>query len=87
MLVTAFVVLDMLVLAAAGMRAAAVLMASLAGCWTILVVAESVRLARLTPRALRIALAFCTIHGGLVLGFWRGILEFRRFQLPWRNEP
>ena len=79
-LMTGFLIMTLLTLAVIDLRAAGLMAAIPVGCWILVIVAESVRLAGLTPGALRIALAFFMIYLGLVLGFWRGIPEFRRFR-------
>ncbi len=53
-----------------------------AGVWLALATCESVRLARSPGCAARLGMAMATIHAGLVLGFWRGLLEFHRFHKP-----
>ncbi len=61
--------------------AGAIAAAACAG-WSLTVLAESLRLGRVTAHAVRIALAFGVIHAGLLLGFWRGLAESRRFRSP-----
>lgn len=46
--------------------------------WLTLVVAESLRKGGLSSAAIRMMPAFLTIHLGLLLGFWRGLVEFPR---------
>ncbi len=41
---------------------------------------ESLRLVGWRQEALRLARVFPVLHAGLLLGFWRGLLEFRRFR-------
>jgi succinoglycan biosynthesis protein ExoA len=70
------------VLAGFGPRVAGVLLAVSLGAWMLAIAVESVRLAGVTPKALRIALALCVVPLGLVSGFGRGMLEARRFRAP-----
>jgi succinoglycan biosynthesis protein ExoA len=86
-LATVFPLLLLGTLAGLGPRAAAWLLAIPLGGWVLAVALESVRLAGLTPRAGRIALAMLTIPAGLVLGFWRGIPELSRFRGPAAEPP
>jgi succinoglycan biosynthesis protein ExoA len=50
--------------------------------WILLLVVEGVRIGGFTASWMRIALSLATIHVGLVLGFSRGLVEFRRFRAP-----
>lgn len=81
-LVTAFLILALLALLLVEPRIAAAMAAISLGCWVLLIAGESVRLTGLRPAACRMMAAFVVIHLGLLLGFWRGLLEFRRFRKP-----
>lgn len=48
------------------------------GCWFLLVAIESLRVGGAPLESSRIVRAFLVIHCGLVLGFWRGLLDVRR---------
>jgi prepilin-type processing-associated H-X9-DG protein len=52
--------------------------------WVGLLAFEGCRLAGPSRGALRVAVALGAIQAGLVLGFWRGLLEFRAFRAPAR---
>ncbi len=68
-------------LAAAGrFRAAGAAAAVLALAWAGPVIFESVRLGRSPAESARLAAVFPAIHAGLLLGFWRGLLEAPRFR-------
>lgn len=54
----------------------------LAGAWLVLVGIESVRLGKTWRDRGRIAVAFAAIYGGLTAGFWRGLVEWRRYRKP-----
>jgi hypothetical protein len=43
---------------------------------------ESVRLGGLSVHSARITASFVVIYAGLLVGFWRGLLEFRKFRRP-----
>jgi succinoglycan biosynthesis protein ExoA len=51
-----------------------------AGAVALAVVVEAIRLGGVSAHAGRILVAFLTIYVGLLLGFWRGLLEFPRFR-------
>jgi hypothetical protein len=78
-------------LAIAGTVAAGFVAMILVGCWLLLVVVESLRVSGVSSAANRMMRALLVIHCGLVLGFWRGLLDMRRLTLPghgggpWRN--
>lgn len=82
LLITAYVVLAVLSSAVYGSRVATPLAVVPLTVWGLLIVLESARLADSFGQALRTMLAFLVIHLGLVLGFWRGLPELRRFRRP-----
>ena len=65
-----------------GWKATALWMGILGGMGLLVASVESVRLGGLSIQSARIASAFVVIYSGLLLGFWRGILEFKRFRAP-----
>lgn len=67
-------------LGVAGWRVAAGVLVCTLGAWFGLVAFESLRICGPSSQAVRVAAAFFTIHVGLVLGFWRGLLEFSRYR-------
>jgi len=81
-LMTLFCLVLLGALVLGGLRLAGLVTAMLGGIWILLSAAESIRLGGLTSKAMRIELAFCAIHLGLVLGFWRGLPELHRFRPP-----
>ncbi len=72
--------LGMVLMAIAHATTAIPVAAALVACWILLVLVEGIRVAGPGIEVARIALAFCAIYVGLLLGFWRGLLEFRRFR-------
>jgi hypothetical protein len=79
-LISAFVAAILVVLIAAGPRAA-LLLAAVSVCgWLLVVAVESLRVSGFTIAAVRVALAFAAIHTGLTAGFWRGLPEFPRYR-------
>jgi succinoglycan biosynthesis protein ExoA len=54
----------------------------LAAAWVIATLTVSLRLGRGTADALRLPVVFAAVHGGLVVGFWRGVLDAPRFRGP-----
>jgi GT2 family glycosyltransferase len=79
-LITGIVLVVFLLLGLCGPRVAGLMAAISMGVWIFAIATESIRLGRLTPLAGRIMLAFVAIYSGLIMGFWRGLLEFRRFR-------
>jgi succinoglycan biosynthesis protein ExoA len=67
---------------AGGGHAAVLFLILVAGLWTLAAGVESVRLAGFSMAVGRILAAFAAIHLGLLLGFWRGLVEFKRFRHP-----
>lgn len=55
---------------------------ALGAAYLFLLLAEGVRLSGLRPEAARVALALVATHAGLLVGFWRGLLEIPRFLAP-----
>jgi succinoglycan biosynthesis protein ExoA len=53
-----------------------------AAAWLLLVAIESIRVAGLSRATYRVGAALAVIHSGLVLGFWRGLAEVRRYRRP-----
>jgi glycosyltransferase involved in cell wall biosynthesis len=68
-------------LALAGARSAGIVLGTGLALWSGVNCCESLRCGGLRGSP-RVALAFSAIHLGLILGFWRGLLEFRRFREP-----
>ena len=66
--------------AVAGWRRGAVGIMAFGLSYLVLTLAEGVRAAGFGPQALRTAVVFGFLHSGLVLGFWRGLAEWRRFR-------
>lgn len=54
--------------------------AAVVAVWLLVAGAESIRQGGLSPQAGRVVLALAAVHTGLLLGFWRGCLEVRRFR-------
>ena len=50
--------------------------------WMMLCAAEGLRQGG-RQEGLRVAIALATVHVGLTLGFWRGLLDFRSFRSPY----
>jgi succinoglycan biosynthesis protein ExoA len=50
-----------------------------------IVAVDAIRLRARGGNTLRTAVALGAIHSGLILGFWRGLLEFPRFRKPMRT--
>jgi succinoglycan biosynthesis protein ExoA len=61
-------------------RAALFILVLSVGFWTLAAAIESLRLAGISWSVVRITAALATIHFGLLLGFWRGLAEFKRFR-------
>jgi succinoglycan biosynthesis protein ExoA len=53
-----------------------------AGVWGLLVLIEALRLAGVSRGAYRVLAALAVIHSGLILGFWRGLAEVRKYRQP-----
>lgn len=69
-----------------GWKPAAVAAGILVAIWSLVASAEALRLGGLSLASGRIVAAFVVIHSGLVLGFWRGLAEFRKFRRPRRED-
>ncbi len=65
-----------------GWRPAGLAASALGLGWLLIAGIESLRLARDPGEALRLPPVFLAIHGGLILGFWRGLLDAPRFRGP-----
>ena len=76
LLVAAVVVTFVLVGPVRGVIVAGMLTAGYLGLCAL----ESVRQAGWTPQAFRLARVFPVLHAGLLLGFWRGLLEVQRYR-------
>ncbi len=63
-----------------GPRVGGPMVAALIVLWLIMIAFEGIRLAGPTLGGLRISLALLTVHVGLVLGFWRGAADCRRYR-------
>jgi hypothetical protein len=80
----AVVVLVALVAAGAWLPVA-LLVAAAATLWAGAIVAASARVGGSAGHRLRVAAALASVHAGLVLGFWRGLLDFPRFRAARSN--
>jgi len=80
LLITGLLLLLPLLGLMAGWGAALVVGGGLAGLWVLAIGVESIRLGG--RRAWRLAAAFGVIYLGLVVGFWRGCLEYPAFRRP-----
>jgi hypothetical protein len=81
-LITGLVLVVFLLLGLCGPRVAGLMATISMGVWVFAIAIESIRLGRLTLLTGRIMLAFVAIYSGLIIGFWRGLLEFHRFRSP-----
>jgi GT2 family glycosyltransferase len=63
----------------------AVLVAAAALLWAGAIVAASARVGGSMGHRMRVAAALASVHAGLVLGFWRGLLDFPRFRAARSN--
>lgn len=79
-LVTGFTLVAVLTFFAVEPRIAGAMIVLASGTWMLLITVESFRLAGGSIGAIRIAWAFLMIYAGLVLGFWRGLVEYSRFR-------
>ena len=59
----------------------------LATSWTLLVGVEGIRIGGWSRNGYRVAVALAVIHSGLLVGFWRGLAEMRKFRPPRSTEP
>lgn len=67
----------------AGWRVTVVGLGSVICIWLSIIMVESLRISRLSIlQAGRAMLAFFMIHGGLLVGFWRGLVEAKRYRRP-----
>ncbi len=65
-----------------GWRAALVVALAAAAIWGLLLLVEGVRIAGVSRGAYRVMAALAVIHSGLVVGFWRGLADVRKYRRP-----